>query len=341
MTTNLEVSPDMKSLEELKFDEEKRKALRSEELRVAELRLKRLEVHLNRRGKWRELLSPLGVAAMAGLLGIGGSLGTATLNRQQEAQRIAATQALEAKRQEGSERIERQRQESSLILKIAEQPNPKQRAINLLFFAEAGFLTLDQAYRKYLRTVAGLAEGEAIPSPSLDAVVAIPKPSSPDARVASTETLTGLLGVPGKVGSTCTEPTSPRLVKLLATESVGPFRVNALVPMIEALRNALADVKQRDPELYESLGSAGALCVRTTRGSSTVFSRHAWGLAVDITIHGQLPQLQRGTTWEGLARLAPYLEKEGFILTQEEGFHFEITEQTILRWQREGKLGTN
>lgn len=62
-------SPDLPDTEDLslierRFQEECRKTLRDEALRARELRLRLLELRANRKSKWQELLSPLGVAAI-------------------------------------------------------------------------------------------------------------------------------------------------------------------------------------------------------------------------------------------------------------------------------------
>ena len=55
--------------------------------------------------------------------------------------------------------------------------------------------------------------------------------------------------------------TSQRIRELIVSnEDVGPFRVSGLGPAVEALKRIFADVREQDPTLFASLGTAGMLC---------------------------------------------------------------------------------
>ena len=117
-------------------------------------------------------------------------------------------------------------------------------------------------------------------------MVAIPSGINSGVSAASQATMMSALGNPGTPQDSCGTP-SAALQKLMKTASVGPFRVTGLVPAVDALTRVFAAVKSAKPDLYAVLGTAGMLCVRHVRGSTTNFSNHSWGTAIDITIGGQ------------------------------------------------------
>jgi hypothetical protein len=317
--------PTVRSLEERRFDEECRKARRDEKLRIAELRIRRLELK-NRRGRTGELFSPLGVAAIAGLIGIIGSLVSGVQNRNIESEKQAAT-----------EKLERQKEQADLILKLAEQPDVKQRALNLLFFSEGGYLTLPAAYGDYLRGVAGLKAGDTVPAPSLTSYVQVPARHSTGLTRATQETMIELFGVPGELTSQCSEPTNDRLKRLLVSEDIGPFKIRAIRPVVDAVKLVMQDVKAENPDLYAAVGSAGALCIRKVRMFDR-YSMHSWGTALDVVIAGRTPSFQPGVSQYGLLLLVPFFEKQGFVWDPSDGIHFEASEQILRQWSQEGKL---
>ena len=95
-----------------------------------------------------------------------------------------------------------------------------------------------------------------------------------------------------------------RINSNLVSEDVGPFRVYALRPFVDALTRVFTRVQRDNPSLYQSLSSAGALCCRPikkrdgTAGSS--YSNHSWGVAIDIKIDGELDRRGDGMTQRGL-----------------------------------------
>ena len=126
------------------------------ELKRQEVRQQHEHFTIGRRDSWKQVYSPLGVAILAGIIGLGSTIYTGFQNLR-----------LEREKQRAAELLERQRQEAALLLKLAEQPDERLRARNLLFFAEGKYLTLPANYIQYLRKVAGLDEGQQIPPPSL------------------------------------------------------------------------------------------------------------------------------------------------------------------------------
>ena len=127
--------------------------------------------------------------------------------------------------------------------------------------------------------------------------------------------------------SDCQPITNATLKAMVAIESVGPFRVQGLKPVIASLRLVLADVNEKLPELYSVLGTAGMLCCRYVRGSTSAISNHSWGTAVDLTISGKLDARGDGKVQTGLALLAPIFNARGWYwgagFPTEDGMHFE------------------
>ncbi len=123
--------------EELNLERQK---LRVEaKFRLAEIKLQREQFEAGRSGHtgWRVILTPTGAAITAAIVGIFGS---------------AASKWFDLT-------IERQKQEVMVILKASEVPQGLdessrtiQRARNLIWFAEAGYITLPQRYLEKLRS---------------------------------------------------------------------------------------------------------------------------------------------------------------------------------------------
>ncbi|OBJ10976.1 hypothetical protein A5624_14670 [Mycobacterium sp. 1482292.6] len=167
-------------------------------------------------------------------------------------------------------------------------------------------------------------------------MVPIPSGINSGVSAASQATMLSTLGVPGTPQDSC-GPASPALQKLLKTASVGPFRVTGLVPAVDALTRVFAAVKSARPDLYLLLGTAGMLCVRHVRGSTTNFSNHSWGTAIDITIGGQLTPRGSTTVQQGLVDLAPFMQAERFFwgaaFPTPDGMHFEASNELIADWK--------
>ena len=131
--------------------------------------------------------------------------------------------------------------------------------------------------------------------------------------------------------------------KLMKTASVGPFRVTGLGPAVDALTRVFAAVQTAQPTLYKVLGTSGMLCVRYVRGSTTNFSNHSWGTAIDISIGGTLTPRGSTTVQQGLVMLAAFMNAErffwgaGFSPTPD-GMHFEVSTELITAWKSNGTI---
>jgi hypothetical protein len=115
-----------------------------------------------------------------------------------------------------------------------------------------------------------------------------------------------------------------------------------LRPAIDSLRNVFAKIEATDPDLYARINTAGSLCVRLIRGSSSSISTHAFGLSLDLNIDGKLDTLGDGRTQLGLTILADFFRNEGWYwgagFGREDSMHFEASRDLVERWIEEGKL---
>ena len=64
----------------------------------------------------------------------------------------------------------------------------------------------------------------------------------------------------------CQPVTNITLVKLIHVSSIGPFKVQGLVPAINSLLEIFKEIRSDVPSVYNKLGTAGMLCCRKQRG---------------------------------------------------------------------------
>jgi D-alanyl-D-alanine carboxypeptidase len=140
----------------------------------------------------------------------------------------------------------------------------------------------------------------------------------------------------------CQATTSAFWRDRFVTESVGPFRVRGHRKAIEVFRDAFASLRTASPDLYNRIGSMGMLCVRHVRGRPGVLSNHGLGMALDITIDGQLDvrgddMVQRGliAVHETFTRFGIYW---GAGFRTEDAMHFEVGADLIAKWIQEGSI---
>ncbi|MBE1283369.1 MAG: M15 family peptidase [Rhodobacteraceae bacterium] len=162
-------------------------------------------------------------------------------------------------------------------------------------------------------------------------------------RIAPPSYLESVFGKPrATLSNTCQSMTNERLADKLVTEQVGPVRVRMLKPAIASLRRVFEQVQKTDPDLYERINTAGALCVRHIRGAPGRTSTHAFGLSLDLNIDGHLDQLGDGKTQLGLTILADFFKDEGWYwgagFTREDSMHFEVSRDLVEKWIAEGLL---
>lgn len=156
-------------------------------------------------------------------------------------------------------------------------------------------------------------------------------------------TMMEILGPPRDSYSTDCQPvSSPGLKALLETRQIGPIKITMLKPALDSLERILNRLKESDPDIYAKVGTAGALCARFIRGSTTSVSNHSWGSAIDVTLQGELDRFADGGTQFGLLILAEYFNDEGWywgaVYNREDSMHFEVGEETLRAWKAEEKL---
>lgn len=144
----------------------------------------------------------------------------------------------------------------------------------------------------------------------------------------------------------CQPVTNPTLKQLIISSiDVGPFSVTGLRPAVESLQRIMQDVKSDNVLLYNALGTAGMLCCRYVRGSTSSISNHSWGTAIDIKINGKLDPRGDNEVQYGLTLLATYFNRHGWFwgagFRTEDGMHFEVSDELIRSWVADGTLSGN
>jgi hypothetical protein len=179
---------------------------------------------------------------------------------------------------------------------------------------------------------------------SITDLIAIPQDINRGVSSAKQTTMLSAIGNPrGDYDDTCREVTHPRLRDIIATKDVGPFRARGLAPALDALITIFAEIKREQSEVHAALGSAGMLCARFVRGSTTAISNHSWGTAIDLTLDGVLDRRGDDRIQVGLARIAPIFNRHGWFwgagFRTEDAMHFEASDELIRRWHAEGRFG--
>lgn len=134
----------------------------------------------------------------------------------------------------------------------------------------------------------------------------------------------------------CQPVTDARLKRAIVSAKVGKFRVQGLSPAIDSLQEIFADILLELPDLHEVVGTAGMLCCRYQRGSSSRISNHSWGTAIDLTIAGVLDTRGDNKVQAGLALLCPLFNRHGWYwgaaFPTEDGMHFEAGKDLVDDW---------
>lgn len=158
------------------------------------------------------------------------------------------------------------------------------------------------------------------------------------------EVLRALIGEPRSSynDKECQAVTNPKMMSLLETRRIGGFRLTMIKPALDSLEEIMAKLKRDEPDIYNAIGTAGALCARFVRGSSRSVSSHAWGAAVDLTMKKTLDKMGDGSTQFGLVVIAEYFNNAGWYwgagYGREDSMHFEPGEALLRKWVAEGKL---
>ena len=150
-----------------------------------------------------------------------------------------------------------------------------------------------------------------------------------------------VLGQPrAQYDTTCQSVTNPNLKALLETRQIGPIRITMIKPALDSLERIMGRLQETEPDIYASIGTAGALCVRLIRGSSSSISNHSWGTAVDLKLEGRLDGFGDGSTQFGLLIIAELFNEEGWFwgatYSREDSMHFEVGVETLRSWASAG-----
>jgi hypothetical protein len=134
----------------------------------------------------------------------------------------------------------------------------------------------------------------------------------------------------------CQPITNAALKEQVVTASVGPFKVTGLKLAVDSLRGVMQEISTKHPEVYTALGSAGMLCCRYVRGSTSSISNHSWGTAIDLTLHGLLDKRGDGMVQYGLSVIAPIFNRHGWYwgaaFNTEDAMHFEVSRGELEKW---------
>ncbi|PUB17284.1 M15 family metallopeptidase [Yoonia sediminilitoris] len=152
-----------------------------------------------------------------------------------------------------------------------------------------------------------------------------------------------VLGQPrAQYGTDCQSVTNPSLKALMETRQIGPIRVTMIKPALDSLERIMRKLQDQEPDIYASIGTAGALCVRLIRGSRSSISNHSWGTAIDLKLQGRLDGFGDGSTQFGLLLIAELFNEEGWFwgatYSREDSMHFEVGVETLQKWASEGLL---
>ncbi len=246
-----------------------------------------------------------------------------------------------------SREVERTKLESSLILKAMESTSAAERNKTLVFLLDSGLISdthgkIRKIPEEDLPFVAPAGPAPIKKSSPFAELVPIPtginKNLSPPNRATLMKIFGPLPGLRQEGGPVLSE----KLKGLVEKRNVGPFEATGLSHALDVLTSVLAQIKSERPDLYAVVGSAGMLAYRANRASINTPSNHAYGLAIDLTIAGEIDMLGDDKCQRGLAELAGYFNDFGFYwgggYIRPDCMHFEIAEETLRKWIAEGRL---
>jgi hypothetical protein len=173
--------------------------------------------------------------------------------------------------------------------------------------------------------------------PKLTDLVAIPANINVGLKGTGNALMLAKLGNPrSQYGADCRPVTHPVLKTRMKTENVGPFKVTGFDLAVDALKTIMTEIKVEQASVYAALGTAGMLCCRLVRGSTSAISNHSWGTAIDLTLSGVLDPRGDGKVQHGLTLIAPIFNKHGWFwgagFPKEDAMHFEVSAQLFTKW---------
>jgi Putative peptidoglycan binding domain/D-alanyl-D-alanine carboxypeptidase len=150
--------------------------------------------------------------------------------------------------------------------------------------------------------------------------------------------MSSLLGNPrGGYDQECRDVTNTKLKSRMKTADFGPFNATGLDKAVDSLAAIMGDIKIEQRAVFDVLSTAGMLCCRNVRGSTTAISNHSWGTAIDLKVAGILDQRGNNKVQVGLTLIAPIFNRHqwywGAGFPTEDGMHFEVSKQLLTSWE--------
>lgn len=148
-----------------------------------------------------------------------------------------------------------------------------------------------------------------------------------------------LFGAPrSSYSQQCQPIENASLRRRMTTANVGPFNVTGLNSAVDSLRTVMTSIRQNQRLVYRVLGTAGMLCARNVRGSTTSISNHSWGTAIDLKIGSELDARGDNNVQFGMHLIAPLFNAEGWYwgaaFRTEDAMHFEGGRALVEGWVR-------
>ena len=147
------------------------------------------------------------------------------------------------------------------------------------------------------------------------------------------------------------------LEKLMKRFKVDSIHGEGLEVAVNSLRTVITEVLNEYPDLKGRITSGGMCVPRfiSTRKSKknpipkipSKLSNHSWGCAIDLKIDGVADVQDDNVVLRGLELIAPIFNKHGwvwggaYITAAEDGMHFEVSKETLLKWKQGGLLFCN
>lgn len=179
---------------------------------------------------------------------------------------------------------------------------------------------------------------------NLDEIIGVPPSSDINSHVSPChlDTMMDLIGAPGSLTRNCSDVTNKKLRAKIVTDSVGPLRVTGHKQAILSLKQIFAIVGTKRPDIYKAVQCDGMLCCRATRNkTSTSFSNHAWGLAIDLQFN-ELDDYGATHCRRGLLELYTYFHQAGWYwgagFPHVDAMHFEPSDEKVREWSSKGLL---
>jgi hypothetical protein len=169
----------------------------------------------------------------------------------------------------------------------------------------------------------------------------IPKPAITGYNVglanAGNATMRAQFGAPRATYSqACQAVTNATLAGRIVTRNAGPFHVTGLDSAVTSLSTIMGAIAVDQRLVYRVLGTAGMLCARYVRGSTTSVSNHSWGTAIDLTLDGILDPRGDDQIQFGLHLISGIFNANGWYwgagFTTEDAQHFEAGTALVSTW---------